>query len=49
MPDAVRASRDQEKAEWQAMVDKDLAARPRWGDELQRRFSTEIDIYRKRK
>jgi len=31
------------------MVDQDLAARPRWGDELKRRFFTEIDIYRGRK
>ena len=49
MPEAVRWSTDQEKAAWQSMVDKDLAARPRWGDELRRRFSTEIDIYRGRK
>jgi len=49
MPDAVRASTDQEKVAWQAMVDKDLAARPRWGDELKRRFSTEIDIYGRQK
>jgi hypothetical protein len=49
MPEAVRWSTDQEKVAWQSMVDKDLAARPRWGDELKRRFSTEIDIYRKRK
>jgi len=49
MPVAVRWSTDQEKAAWQEMVDKDLAARPRWADELRRRFSTEIDIYRGRR
>ena len=49
MPEAVRWSTDQEKAAWQEMVDKDLAARPRWADELRRRFSTEIDIYRGRR
>jgi len=49
MPEAVRWGTDQEKVAWQSMVDKDLAERPRWGDELKRRFSTEIDIYRARK
>ena len=49
MPEAVRWSTEQEKVAWQAMVEKDLAERPRWGDELKRRFSTEIDIYRARK
>ena len=49
MPEAVRWSTDQEKVVWQSMVDKDLAERPHWGDELKRRFSTEIDIYRGRK
>lgn len=49
MPAAVRWSTDQEKVAWQSMVDKDLAERPRWGDELKRRFSTEIGIYLRQK
>ena len=48
MPPAVTASTDQEKREWQAMVDKDLSERPRWGDELRRRFATEISVYNRR-
>jgi hypothetical protein len=49
MPEVVRWSTDQEKVAWQSMVDKDLAERPHWGDELKRRFSTEIDIYLRQK
>jgi hypothetical protein len=45
MPVAVRYSTEQEKRAWQAMVEKDLAQRPRWGDEVRRRFATEIAIY----
>lgn len=45
MPESVRWSTEEEKRGWQAMVDKDLAERPRWGDELKRRFSTEIGLY----
>jgi hypothetical protein len=45
MPVLVRAGPDQDKAAWQAMVDKDLGERPLWRDELKRRFGTEIDIY----
>jgi hypothetical protein len=49
MPEAVRSATDQEKTAWQAMVARDLAERPRWGDEFKRRFATEIDTYRTRK
>ena len=49
MPESVRWSTEEEKRAWQAMTDKDLAERPRWGDELRRRFATEIDIYARRK
>ena len=45
MPAAVASSTDQEKRAWQAMVDKDLKERPRWGDELRRRFASEINLY----
>lgn len=48
MPSAVTSSTDQEKRAWQAMVEKDLAERPRWGDELRRRFATEISVYSRR-
>ena len=45
MPAAVVNGTDQELRAWQAMVDKDLAERPLWGDELRRRFATEISLY----
>jgi hypothetical protein len=48
MPESVRWDTEQEKRAWQAMVDKDLAQRPRWGDELKRRFATEIGLYANR-
>ena len=49
MPESVRWSTEEEKRGWQAMVDRDLAQRPRWGDELRRRFATEIAIYQRQK
>jgi hypothetical protein len=49
MPESVRWSTEEEKRAWRAMVDKDLTQRPRWGDELKRRFATEIDIYARQK
>jgi hypothetical protein len=42
MPEALKSASDHEKREWQAMVDKDLAARPRWKDELERAFGTQV-------
>jgi hypothetical protein len=45
MPVAVRGSTEQEQRAWRAMVENDPAQRPRWGDELKRRFATEIEIY----
>jgi hypothetical protein len=48
MPESVRWDTGQEKRAWQAMVDKDLAQRPLWGDELKRRFATEIGLYANR-
>jgi hypothetical protein len=45
MPVGVANSTDQERRAWQAMVEKDLAERPRWEDELRRRFATEINLY----
>lgn len=45
MPASVRYGTEQEKRAWQAMVEKDLAQRPRWGDELKRMFGTEIELY----
>jgi hypothetical protein len=45
MPAAVASGLDQEKAAWEAMVEKDLKERPHWGDELRRRFATEIRLY----
>jgi hypothetical protein len=48
MPAAVVNDTDREKQAWHAMVEKDLAARPLWGDELRRRFATEVDVYNRR-
>jgi hypothetical protein len=45
MPASVQA--EYEKHAWRAMVEKDLAERPRWEDELKRRFATEIALYEK--
>jgi hypothetical protein len=47
MPPAVQYATEQEKQAWRAMVEKDLAERPRWEDELKRRFATEIALYEK--
>ena len=49
MPVAVTNGTDREKRAWQAMVARDLSERPRWGDELKRRFATEIRVYGTRK
>jgi hypothetical protein len=48
MPIAVSSGTDEEKRAWRAMIDDDLARRPRWGDELRRRFATEVAAYRSR-
>lgn len=45
MPEAIRTAPDPEKREWQAMVDKDLAARPLWKDELERGFGTQVRLF----
>lgn len=45
MPASLEYARDEEKRTWREMVEKDLTARPRWRDELQRQFGTEADIY----
>jgi hypothetical protein len=49
LPESVRTGSDRDRREWQAMVDKDLSQRPRWGDELQRRFATEVRLYASRR
>jgi hypothetical protein len=48
MPVALRTASDQEKREWQAIVDKDLAARPRWKDELERGFGAQMRLFERR-
>jgi len=48
MPEALRTASDQEKREWQAMVEKDLAARPRWKDELERGYGTQVRLFERR-
>jgi hypothetical protein len=45
MPASVQA--EYERQAWREMVDKDLTERPRWGDELKRRFAIEIARYEK--
>jgi hypothetical protein len=44
MPPVLRSATEQEQREWQAMVDKDLAARPLWKNELGRAFGTQIRL-----
>jgi hypothetical protein len=48
MPEALRTASDQEQREWRVMVDKDLAARPRWKDELERGFGTQLRTFNHR-
>ena len=45
MPASVRYGTEREQQAWRETVDKDLGERPRWRDELTRRFATEARIY----
>jgi hypothetical protein len=45
MPAAVHYGTERDKQEWRAMIDEDLAERPRWRDELTRRFATDVKVY----
>jgi len=45
MPASVRFGPERDQQSWREMIDKDLAERPRWRDELTRRFATEVRIY----
>lgn len=47
MPAALQYATQQEKLAWRAMVEKDLAERPMWADELKRRFAGEVAYYGK--
>jgi hypothetical protein len=45
MPAGLEYGGAEEKRAWREMVEKDLTERPRWRDELERRFGTEADIH----
>ncbi len=45
MPEWLRYGPERDQQAWRAMIDKDLAERPRWRDELTRRFATEVKVY----
>jgi len=45
MPAAVRNGPEAERQSWRDFTDRDLAERPRWRDELTRRFATEVEVY----
>jgi hypothetical protein len=44
MPASVRYGPERDQQAWREMIDKDLGERPRWRDELTRRFATEVRV-----
>ena len=49
MPASVRHGPEADRQSWREMIDQDPAKRPRWRDELTRRFATEVKVYGERR
>jgi hypothetical protein len=45
MPASLRYGPESDQQAWREMIDKDLGERPRWRDELTRRFATQVRVY----